>query len=502
MFSQKTADELVACLTADPQLPRPNPTAAFWQEPPHPTIGCSQSQQLPQTTDIAIIGSGITGCSVAKTLLEDASLAGKSVTILEAREVTSSATGRNGGHLVSDCLESFGMVAATLGVEQAVEVARFSLASIQRLKDVVAAFGDDMAEKSKLREVISTAVIGDEKSLEDIRVGLAAFEEAMPDLKGIYVLLGKEEAMETNPGFSIEQKYNYQDLFGVIEQHGAGALWPYRLITGIFEVLLKRYHNRLSIESSTPVSGITFSTESPDELYPYKLKTPRGTICATKVIHCTNGHASHLIPGLRGKIFPFRGTMSTQAATPGFQNKGSSLSWNYIGKGILNPETNIWSYTLYYITQDPDSGDIFIGGEKQKAHEVFTSDDTILPPIPAQNLAGILPCIFRDGWNDTKPEVKKMWSGIMAFTADGLPLVGKLSEKVTGRGGGNEWIAAGYNGHGMDKSWLTGESLAGMVSGKGVPDGFPEAYLVTDERLARLTPDAFVENLLGSLSVS
>ncbi|KAJ5784979.1 FAD dependent oxidoreductase superfamily protein [Penicillium pulvis] len=484
-------DALVARIKADPLLPRPNPTATFWQEPPHPTVASIQSQELPSKTDIAIIGSGITGCSVAKALLEDPSLAGKTVTILEAREVTSSATGRNGGHLVSDCLESFALVSATLGTDHAVEVARFSLASMQRLRDVVAAFGGDLAEKSKVREVISTSVLGDEESLEEARVSLAAFEEALPDLKGMFVLLGKEEAME---------KYKYRDLFGVMEQYGAGALWPYRLITGIFEILLQRYPDRFSIESSTPVTAIAFSAESPEDPYPYRLSTPRGTISATKVIHCTNGHAAHLLPGLSGKLFPFRGTMSTQAAGKEFPNNGSSLSWNYVGKSIIDPETGIWSYTLYYITQDPESGDIFIGGEKQKADEVFVSDDTVLPPIPAENLTTILPTIFREGWNETAPEVKKMWSGIMGFTADGLPLVGNLPENATGRAGEGEWIAAGYSGHGMDKSWLTGESLAGMVSGKGIPAGFPRAYLLTDERLTRLSADVFVENVFGHVS--
>ncbi|KAJ5993888.1 MFS transporter [Penicillium sp. IBT 35674x] len=510
-------DALVARIKADPLLPRPNPTATFWQDPPHPTVSSIQSQELPLKTDIAIIGSGITGCSVAKALLEDPSLAGKTVTILEAREVTSSATGRNGGHLVSDCLESFALVSATLGTDHAVEVARFSLASMQRLRDVVAAFGGGLAEKSKIREVVSTSVIGDEESLEEARVSLAAFEEALPDLKGMFVLLEKEEAMEVrnNRGMNTmlsvaftqanyngfdEQKYNYRDLFGVMEQYGAGALWPYRLITGIFEMLLQRYPDRFSIESSTPVTAISFSAEPSEDLYPYRLSTPRGTVSATKVIHCTNGHAAHLLPGLSGKLFPFRGTMSTQAAGKGFPSKGSSLSWNYVGKSVVDPETGVWSYTLYYITQDPESGDIFIGGEKQKADEVFVSDDTVLPPIPAQNLATILPTIFREGWNETAPEVKKMWSGIMGFTADGLPLVGNLSENATGREGKGEWIAAGYSGHGMDKSWLTGESLAGMVSGKDITAGFPRAYLLTDERLARLSADVFVENVFGQVS--
>lgn len=78
----------------------------------------------------------------------------------------------------------------------------------------------------------------------------------------------------------------------------------------------------------------------------------------------------------------------------------------------------------------------------------------------------------------------------MGFTADGLPLVGNLTGEYTGRTGSNEWIAAGFNGHGMDKCWLTGQALAAMVLGEDAPLWFPTSYLVGEERLRSLTPDA------------
>lgn len=188
------AQVLRECMTIDPQLPRPHPTPSFWQEPPHPTVSNIQSPNLPQTTDFAVIGSGITGCSVIKALLEQPSLAGKQVTLLEARTLCSSATGRNGGHLVSDTPDSFGHLAAMLGVEEAKKIARFSFASMDRVKEVVAGLSDELKEKAQLREVTSVSGFGDVETFERFKASLAMFEEALPELKGRNKVIGREEA--------------------------------------------------------------------------------------------------------------------------------------------------------------------------------------------------------------------------------------------------------------------------------------------------------------------
>lgn len=40
--------------------------------------------------------------------------------------------------------------------------------------------------------------------------------------------------------------------------------------------------------------------------------TFRGKITAPHIIHATNAHAAHLIPSLRSKLVPVRGTMTAQ----------------------------------------------------------------------------------------------------------------------------------------------------------------------------------------------
>jgi hypothetical protein len=84
-------------------LPRANPTVSYWQDPPDPEIADylsgnveSRTRILPETADILIIGSGITGSCIAYNLLQDPQNHGKKIAMLEARQACSGATGRNG----------------------------------------------------------------------------------------------------------------------------------------------------------------------------------------------------------------------------------------------------------------------------------------------------------------------------------------------------------------------------------------------------------------------
>ena len=75
-------------------LPVPSPSLSYWEIPPHRLA--SYRSPFPKTADVVIIGSGITGASVARALHEkDSSL---HIVIVEARKLCSGASGRNGGH--------------------------------------------------------------------------------------------------------------------------------------------------------------------------------------------------------------------------------------------------------------------------------------------------------------------------------------------------------------------------------------------------------------------
>jgi hypothetical protein len=81
-------------------FPVPNHTLSYWRSELHPIDSYCSSEQLPSSCDIAIIGTGMTGVSTAYHLsrLHATNPSGKkpSIVILDAREVCSGATGRNG----------------------------------------------------------------------------------------------------------------------------------------------------------------------------------------------------------------------------------------------------------------------------------------------------------------------------------------------------------------------------------------------------------------------
>jgi glycine/D-amino acid oxidase-like deaminating enzyme len=74
---------------------------------------------IPATTKYAIIGSGITGAIIAYKLLELEPNA--SIVILEARQASSGATGRNGGHCRAGRYVEFKKYVKAFGTEDALK---------------------------------------------------------------------------------------------------------------------------------------------------------------------------------------------------------------------------------------------------------------------------------------------------------------------------------------------------------------------------------------------
>lgn len=78
-------------LKLSPGLPVPDPTTSFWTVPQ--AAIAKHVSELPVYADVVVIGSGISGTSVARTLLSD-ELKPVEVVMLEARDICSGATGR------------------------------------------------------------------------------------------------------------------------------------------------------------------------------------------------------------------------------------------------------------------------------------------------------------------------------------------------------------------------------------------------------------------------
>ncbi|KXT06277.1 hypothetical protein AC578_9106 [Pseudocercospora eumusae] len=459
--------QLVQQLKKDPELPAEISTRSYWQQPPTRPLADLQSSKLPNNVDVVIIGSGITGCSVARQLL--AQDAGLHIAMLDARQICSGATGRNGGHVKAVPEVSYADLVPRIGREKAREVVDFTLANVEELFAVAATLSTELQRYSEIRRVESVNLFTDDSGFSRMQAILEDFRAHNPDLVNRMRVLSKGE---------LGERYGVANASGGVTSQ-AGAAWPYRLITGILSGLLELHGERFSIDAHTPVQSIVFDGNT------YSLRTSRGEIKASRVVHATNGHAGHLLPGLRGPLWPMRGQMTAQTPHASFGIRGSrSYSIHYRS-------------SFDYITQSGEGGELFVGGGlilSEPHHELGNPVDDSNATLPVAHLGGIMDATFG---RPVRSEIKAAWTGVMGFTADGLPLVGKLPKTATIRDGDGEYVAAGYNGYGMPNAWLCGKHVANLILGKADDQPIPTAYELSDERLRNMDVEASARQWLA-----
>ena len=154
----KDYHDLLARANSDPGLPVPNPTSPYWlDDPPYPELTDIQSPSLPQDADIVVIGSGIAGAAVAWSLLHECRAKNQQqqprVVVLEARQLCSGATGRNGGHIKASAHEDFALMGRTLPPGRAAGLVRFQLRHLGELVGLCEGQGIRVAECREVETV-------------------------------------------------------------------------------------------------------------------------------------------------------------------------------------------------------------------------------------------------------------------------------------------------------------------------------------------------------------
>jgi hypothetical protein len=210
--SNSDFNAVLARISSSPGLPVPNATEPFWlEDPPFPELVDVQSPEgLCTRAHVVVIGSGITGASVARTILREGERlgAGVRVVMLEARGVCSGATGRNGGNAK---VSSWEVVRALklkgITGERARKIMDFQRRHIGLLLGLCKAEGIEAAE---LREVETVDLfvdgegwkeakgcveeLGMEKGMEDVNWELRVWEGAEAREVGCLRLLERSEA--------------------------------------------------------------------------------------------------------------------------------------------------------------------------------------------------------------------------------------------------------------------------------------------------------------------
>ena len=185
-------------LKNDPGLPTPQPTAPYWLlEPLFPALVTKQSPVFLTEVDVVVIGSGITSAAIARTILQEWERKGersKKLAVLEARELCSGATGRNGGHIKVAPYEAFSSLRLKHGDERAAEIVRFQMRHVDVLVD--------LCEKEEIyaaecRRIETVDVFLDGNAFDEKKRKVQELKESMPEVK--VQLWEEKEAREAGP---------------------------------------------------------------------------------------------------------------------------------------------------------------------------------------------------------------------------------------------------------------------------------------------------------------
>ncbi|KAF8609861.1 FAD dependent oxidoreductase [Ceratobasidium sp. AG-I] len=469
-------------------LPTPNPTKSFWLDSDNsanPLARVGSTGPLPQSTDIVIIGSGITGCSAVYHLSQLLRNTGGQTNpvaaiILEARDFCSGATGRNGGHLTAATIHDFQERVKAHGLDdalRAVALEKYTVASILQ-------FLDKQPDASKEVELVKgghVSLLFTPDEIEAARGDMAAATEAGMDLAGVEWL----EPEDTKQRFRVQ-------LPGVYSP--GHTVWPLKLVTKLFEsakgteapkTWLNSALSVFSQDTPEPFSLDLFTHApvdavepiSSESLHRWEVKSSRGSIRTRYVIHATNAYASHILPHLSG---PSKGIIPTRAQCRAVRASVRARDWPAVGWGANE------GYEYWFSRPPKEENEkalVILGGGREAAvpnHEYNVADDSTINPVISKVLDEFLPRLYPTDFENHEPEME--WTGIMGFTRTRDPLVGQVynddGEPLAG-----QYIAAGYSGHGMPRAFACAEVLAQMIyadmSGTqwSLPDWFPRNLL-------------------------
>ncbi|KAH0838765.1 hypothetical protein J3R83DRAFT_7140 [Lanmaoa asiatica] len=427
-----------------PAFPIQEPTQSFWAFPPSSIATHSSSDSFPTHADVGeylclgmlyscsirrhlvvIIGSGISGASFARTLLDidqerNDNSDSLNVVMLEAQDTCSGATGRNGGHINPPLYHDYENLKRSLGKAAAQQVMRFRLAHLEVLPEVAEAEADD----ADCREVHSVDVFFDTRVFAEAKRKLSVYKTDMPQEASTFHIWEGEDA---------RRRYNLSSLSVGCITTLAGAVHPYRFVTDILLRLLEEYPKYFQLFTRTPCMSIT----EPSSTNPfYSLTTPLGQLTASHVVHLTNAYVGALVPGLADVVYRVRETMSAQ-------RPGRALQFPAIGNSDVRKNHGRRSYVFYdspeqkgfdYLTQLPDGEhELMFGGGREALLDTDGKNGegrslSILEPAigelrgsPPLNLPWAMTLTGIFGVHGPAGRVKALWSGVLSVSVDEFP---------------------------------------------------------------------------------
>jgi gamma-glutamylputrescine oxidase len=377
-------------------------TISYWQAKNKP-LGHHRQGKPSGEYNIAVVGGGLIGIATAYHLK---SLGCDRLVVLEKEYVGYGASGRNAGFLLSGMAEPYSRLVVGLGPEGARALMTATLEN---------------------HDLISEAVKGEKINCDYRKAGsyhLAVSDVEMRELSESVELLHKDGFCgELIDSKTISEKLGLGNYAGGYFCPADGCLDPYAFVNGLAR--------GLDIIEGFEVKSIR-KTAGRIEMVgnEYAVKAEMGVLA-------TNAYSPLLDGFFKEMIFPVRGQMLAAGSRTG---------------GKLGDATYYANFGYDYFRQSSDH--IFLmGGLRDKfiETEIGFGDQT----NPA--LQGGLENYLRTNIRLDRFDVLHRWSGVMANTIDGLPLVGTLPHNSS------VIAAVGCNGHGFGWGTVIARDVARAI---------------------------------------
>ena len=456
-------------------VPLPLRRVPYWQKEAHPLEGYQSTPRLPARADVVIVGSGLIGGSAALHLADAVKSRGLRVVMLEAGEVSSQATGRNGGNIEAIPENFFGAYGTYDGFVQ--ERLKFltaaypwvsadvRLAQARRIAETIIRFAHANA-KLLLEDARREGIEADVSTSGWLRLALNAREErALKDEVAFGRRLGVD--MRVIGPAEISRRYGLASKYAGRLVLGNGNFHPFKFVV---QEVARAVEKGVRLYTRTRVRAVE-STRADRHL----VRTDRGDIVAKRVIVAVNAFTSELFPQLDA-IRPFRSQI---------------VNYNHVDN------------TLRGITFTAKDGDIYGNFPKQ---DWYTRGRRSVGTL---HLGGGLDTPFEGPWH-ARPSSKvyrlivdeatqvfpqlhgrapvRTWAGPMAFVegprGQRMPAIGELGDGAE-RGALITVWCNGYGGTGCHKTGAEAArwALEGRLSGDVPEDVFGVKRLLSDEPL-------------------
>jgi glycine/D-amino acid oxidase-like deaminating enzyme len=386
-------------------------TKSFWMVVP-PITG---KVEAPKDGGIAVIGSGLSGASVAYWLLESGL---DDVTILDF-EQEKAATYRNCGHILYGTVESMMALTALHGEQVAREIWGYSIDICHEVRDTIRRLNMDADYRQDGYMVIAIDDVEDREIKESIELlHRNGFDSR-------YVPQAEVEAM------------GFKNVRGARYEPGSAQAHPVKFRNGLIQNALDRgarYFSGVEVSSVEEVGDFV------------EVKSQFGTHKYDAVVIAANAYSPLLSRFFaeRKLVDPFKGQIITS----------KPLKHQF---KVKYPHSFDHGYEYALISED---NRLIIGGWRNNTPggEIGTYDVVPNPTVEK----GLQDFVQHHYDIKEKIEWEFSWAGIMAASKTGFPFIGPTTSPRV-------YTCAGYTGHGF--SWAHGSAklLADIMMGNPIP---------------------------------